>query len=123
MVGDDLNQWDISSVLQDFADMREADVGPTRKEKCLDEIFTNFSRSLTDFGSVPPLDNKPCTPGAASDHRVAFFRAKLPKVRAFEWMSYSYRRYSDNSAKLFGSWLAGYDWAPQVDLVGNIYLR
>lgn len=33
VVGGDFNQWDIGDALADFPDLKEADVGPTRKDK------------------------------------------------------------------------------------------
>ena len=57
--------------------------------------------------------------GAPSDHRVSFVKAELPKIRSFEWFSYSYRYYNEKSEKKFGSWLAGFDWAEMVSLRGS----
>ena len=47
MVAGDFNQWRIQDALQDFPDIREAQVGPTRKDHCIDRIFSNFGRSIT----------------------------------------------------------------------------
>ena len=48
----DFNQWKVEEALDDFADMPEADVGLTRKDKCLDYIFVNMSRSITGSGML-----------------------------------------------------------------------
>ena len=101
-VASDFNQWDIAGALQDFPDLKEADVGPTRQDRCLDRIFTNFDQDVDETGTVPPLENEPGTKGSKSDHRVAFLHAKLPRLRQFEWISYSYRYYNEESVKLFG---------------------
>ena len=118
-IAGDFNQWKAEDAVCDFPDVREADVGHTRKDKCLDRIFTNFGRSGTESGTVPPLDVDPGHPGAPSDHRITFVRASLPRMRSFEWISYSYRRFSEESAKDFGAWLAHFDWAPQTVLNGS----
>ena len=119
LLGGDFNQWKIEEAVEDFADMREANVGFTRKEKCIDRLFTNFDRAQRSSGTVPPLDVEPGQPGTASDHRVSYIKAVLPKVRKFEWMSYRYRYNIEDSAKQFGAWLSTYDWGAQAALVGS----
>ena len=56
VVGGDFNQWPVDEVLSNFPDLREVQVGPTRKDRCIDCLFTNFSRSITECGTVPPLE-------------------------------------------------------------------
>ena len=84
VVGGDFNQWQVEDPLSEFPDLREVNVGPTRKDRCIDRIFTNFGRSITDCGTVPPLEPEPGHQGACSDHRIAFMKAELPRLRAFE---------------------------------------
>ena len=119
LVAGDYNQWDIASALQDFPDLREADVGPTRKDRCLDRIFTNFGRAISTSGTVPPLEVEAGAQGTMSDHRVAYVTAQLPKLRQFEWLTYQYRFYNEGSVKNFGDWLTGYDWASLVQAEGS----
>ena len=94
VVGGDFNQWDVGEAMLEFPDIREVDVGPPRKDKCIDRLFTNFSRSIAESETVPPLEPKPGHTGAKSDHRVAFLKAALPKERSFEWITYQYRYYN-----------------------------
>ena len=119
VVTGDFNQWDVAGALQDYPDLREADVGPTRKDRCLDRVFTNFERAVAESGSVPPLEVEPGASGAKSDHRVAYVTATLPRLRQFEWITYQYRYYNEESVKLFGDWLAAYDWAGLVQAGGS----
>ena len=119
VVTGDFNQWEIGEALHDFPDIHEANVGPTRKDKCIDRLFTNFDQAQRDAGTVPPLGVEPGSQGLDSDHRVAYVCANLPKVRAFEWISYKYRFYSEESSKNFGAWLAGFDWAEMTTLAGS----
>ena len=77
VVGGDFNQWHVEDAIQEFPDMKESRVGPTRKDKCLDRLFTNFGRSETESGTVPPLEVEPGETGAASDHKVSYVRAEL----------------------------------------------
>ena len=82
VVAGDFNQWDIADALQDFPDLREADVETTRKNCCLDRVFSNFERAVKESGTVLPLKTEPGTQGSKSGHRVAFVRAKLPNSSA-----------------------------------------
>ena len=109
IVGGDFNQWDIGEALLEFPDLREVDVGPTRGSRSIDRIFANFGRSITDSGTVPPLEPEPGHQGTRSDHRVAFFKAELPKTRSFEWLTYQYRFFNSEAVDGFGRWLAGRD--------------
>ena len=119
VVAGDFNQWTVGDALADFADIREVDVGPTRKDRCIDKIYTNFIRAVSESGTVPPLEPEPGQNGTRSDHRVAFVRAGLPKVRSFEWLKYQYRYYSDQAVEKFGQWLATKDWGDVASAVGS----
>ena len=110
MVAGDFNQWPVQDALQDFTDLKEAPVGPTRNDRSIDRIFTNFNRSITESGTVPPLEPEPGYQGTRSDHRVAFARAALPRTRTYEWLSYQYRFFNPAAVEQFGAWLASKDW-------------
>ena len=118
-MGGDFNQWDVAEALQDFPDLKEVQVGPTRNGRCIDRIFANFGRSITDCGTVPPLEPEPGHHGTRSDHRVAFLKAELPRLRSFEWVTYQYRYFNSDAVDQFGRWLAGRDWADVVQSEGS----
>ena len=111
IVGGDFNQWRVQDALLDYPDLREVDVGPTRGDRCINWIFTNFGRSIGELGTVPPLEPEPGHQGCRSDHQVSFFKAEVKKTRSFEWITYQYRYYNDSPADAFGQWLATVDWA------------
>ena len=119
VVAGDFNQWRVDQALAEFPDMTEADVGPTRKDRCIDRIFTNFNRSVKASGTVPPLEVEPGSAGTKSDHRVAYIDASLPKIRSYTWESYSYRYKSQEAVNEFGAWIAGFDWAALDELEGS----
>ena len=102
VLGGDFNQWEIQEVVEDFPDMNESAVGPTWGTRRIDRVFNNFGRSEIEAGTVPPLEVEPGRPGVASDHRVAYIRAQLPRLRAFEWTTHQYRYYNPESVKQFG---------------------
>ena len=111
LIAGDFNQWDISGHLEDFSEISEAEVGSTRSGASIDRIFTNVGNNLKSCGTVPPLDADDSLTGTDSDHRVAYARLDLKKTQTFEWLSYSYVHYDEESEQEFGRWLAGHDWS------------
>ena len=91
VVAGDFNQWMVD--LSDLADIGEVAVGNTRKDKCIDRIFTNMTRSIKAAGILAPLETEDEDNTRKSDHRVAFCTVSLPWQEAFRWESYSYRHY------------------------------
>ena len=87
MVWGDFNQWEAMDTMSDFADMREIEVGSTSGEKEIDRFFGNVYRSVTETGTLAPLETE--EDGRRSDHRVAFFTCELPRKESFVWQSYS----------------------------------
>ena len=54
IVAGDFNQWEIGQALEDFADIKEVDIGPTRGSRSIDRIFLNMSRAVSDSGTLEP---------------------------------------------------------------------
>ena len=54
----DFNQWDIEETLLDFADMKEVQVGLTRNGRCIDRIYSNIGRTITECGMLAPLETE-----------------------------------------------------------------
>ena len=95
----DFNQWNIGEAVLDFPDIREAQVGATRGSRSIDRIFTNLTRSITESGTLAPLETNDGE--CASDHRVSFCRVGVARLKTFTWQTYTYRHYNDSSVKLF----------------------
>ena len=74
VISGNFNQWDISAALSDYHDVSETPVGPTRGDRSLDKIYTNFGDSIKKAGSLPPLETENATEERTrrSDHRIAF---------------------------------------------------
>ena len=104
LLGGDFNQWEVQEAVEEFADMKESAVGPTRNGRCIDRIFTNFGRAELENGGVEVGSQ-----GCDSDHRIVFTQARLLRLRSFEWTTHQYRYYNDESERNFRAWLAGYD--------------
>ena len=88
-IAGDFNQWKIEEPLQDFMDIREVEVGDTRGSRCIDRIFSNLGRSVTESGTLAPLETDE-DEVRKSDHRVAFCRLRVPRLQSFTWETYSY---------------------------------
>ena len=56
VVSGDFNQWKVDETLEDFPDLSETDVGPTRGNRLIDRSFSNFARSVRECGTLPPLE-------------------------------------------------------------------
>ena len=54
LVMGDYNQWNVQDYLQDFPDLSEVNVGPTREDRQIDRVFCNLV-GVEEAGTVPPL--------------------------------------------------------------------
>ena len=66
----DFNQWKMGQALVDFVDLKEVDIGHTRKDRSLDKIFLNMSRAVVESGTLEPLESE--EDELKSDHRIAY---------------------------------------------------
>ena len=117
IIAGDFNQWKVQEGLDNFADISEIKVGNTRGNKAIDRVFSNLSRSVEESGTLAPLETE--EEGRQSDHRVAYAKIVLRKNRRFEWVSYSYRRYTDHAAAKFREWIVWHDWASVLTAAGS----
>ena len=101
----------------DFPDLREVDVGPTRGDRSIDKIFTNVSRSVESAGTLEPLETDDGS--RQSDHRVAYCRAELARLRTFVWQTYSYRHFNEDSVEKFKEWVVFHDWKSVHEAKGS----
>ena len=117
----DFNQWKVNEAVDDFADVREVDVGATRGERKLDRVFTNLSRSVVEAGTLDPLATEANEEGEVrlSDHRVAYCRLELPRKSTFEWETYTYRYFNEQSKKDFKAWIVMHNWDEVLTISGS----
>ena len=118
VVAGDFNQWDAPTALQEFVDISEVSVGPTRGDQSIDRLFCNMSRAVIESGTVPPLETE-ADDAARSDHLVAYVTVDLPRRDAFEWISYTYRHFTEEAKAIFGRWIIMHDWASVVQAEGS----
>ena len=106
----DFNQWKVENYLCNFADIKEVDVGFTRKDKVIDRIFLNMTRSVVESGTLEPLETEE-EDASPSDHRIAYCRLELARVANFKWETFTYRYFNDQAKKDFKAWIVLHDWA------------
>ena len=112
----DFNQWKIDQALDDFGDMKEVDIGNTRKDKKLDRIFLNMSRAVVESGMLEPLETEE---EETSNHCIAYCRLDLPRQKTFKWESYTYRYFNEQAKKKFKEWMVLYHWEEVRTAVGS----
>ena len=117
LVGGDFNQWDLSAALEDYKDLQEVHVGATRGNKAIDRCFHNFGECIKKAGVLPPLE----TPDSAkkSDHLLVYAEAEIPRFEAYELITYSYRRYTEEAGEAFREWVVMHDWAGVLSAAGS----
>ena len=117
----DFNQWRVQDAVEDFSDLAEVRVGATRGSREIDRTFVNFSRSVVTSGTLPPLETEKDDGGTCSrsDHLVAYVTTELRKLNTFEWLTYRYRFYNDESVEKFRRWIAFADWGPVLEATGS----
>ena len=111
IVAGDFNQWPVADALQDYPELVEVPTPPTRGDRNIDKIFTNWSDDIYDSGCVPPLatDNSAETV-TYSDHNIQYLCSKIPRKVPTKWEFYSYRPFNDRGADAFVSELSNYSW-------------
>ena len=75
---------------------------------CIDRLFMNLK--VDKCGTLPPLEPDLPDQGAPSDHKIAFVTSKIPRVKDFKWLSYSYRYFNPESVERFASWITFENW-------------
>ena len=111
VVAGDFNQWDIGDALAEFQDLKEVHIGSTWGDRAINRLFCNMHRGISASGMVPPLQ----TTGedgriARSNHMVTYMKTKVRRRETFEWLTYTYRHYTDEARDAFGSRVVLHDW-------------
>ena len=59
------------------------------------------------------------TDHSKSDHLVAYLTLDLPRRESFEWVTYSYRFFTEEAREEFGQWMVTHDWSEVWEAVGS----
>ena len=103
-IAGDFNDYNVADELADYPDLQLLHTGPSRGNRTLDLIFTNFSENISESGVIDPLEND-LDGGTPSDHGVIFCSVDLPRFQAFEWVTFSYMKQTEKGNNQFKSWI------------------
>ena len=111
LIAGDFNQWDIGAALAEFGDIEELVTPPTRADRKIDKIFTNWSDCVEEGGCIPPLRTEEIQGSfSESDHNIQYCIARIPRKEPVKWESYSYRPYSTQGEAAFVEEMAAVNW-------------
>ena len=111
IIAGDFNQWPVADALKDYPELIEVSTPPTRDDKHIDKIFTNWDSEIHDSGCVPPLETEGSDlTRTYSDHNIQYLCSKIPRKAPIQWEHYSYRPFNDLAADNFTRELAGTSW-------------
>ena len=120
VVAGDFNQWNIAESLEDYPDISEVPSPPTREDRKIDLIFTNWCEDIHDSGCLPPLEtegeNRTKT---YSDHSIQYMLSRVLKKPQVKWESFSYRPYNERAAEGFIRELSLVDWSVVYNEIGS----
>ena len=120
MIAGDFNQWDVCQALEDYEDLIEVVTPPTRGDRHIDKIFTNWHDDISDAGCVPPLETELLGMSKTySDHNVQYACARLPRRERAVWETFSHRPCSDQAAAAFKQDLESVDWSEVIGASGS----
>lgn len=88
----DFNQWEIQKAVEDFPEILENAGGPTRKNRTIDRIFSNWSNDIISTTVLCPLETELSDVGTKkrSDHRVVYTKAVIDEIPAPNWQKVTY---------------------------------
>ena len=83
----DWNERSLSPIAVAFPDLDWVRSDPTRKNKTLDIVVTNYPQYITKSSTNSPLENDV---GTKSDHKVLLVESLLARPRTFTWEIHEY---------------------------------
>ena len=108
-IGGDFNQWEIGAAVEDYPDILMVDSGPTRNNRLIDKVLTNWDTEPAVV--LPPLEaiNDDGTT-TFSDHKVQFVKSFLQCREPVVWKKITFRPFSQKAADAFRSELEREEW-------------
>ena len=106
----DFNQLDLTTLLAN-TNFKQAVKTPTRENRILDKIVTNFSV----FYDQPLV----CCPLGSSDHNTVVWSRLAPPRYQNAIIKRITRPLRDSDKRLFGSWITSYEWSLVTDIISS----
>ena len=120
IIAGDFNQWEVGEALAEFSDMTEVLTPPTRGDRHIDKIFTNWAEDISDSGCLPPLSTIVAEGlGTNSDHNVQYLTARLPRKEPVKWEVFTHRPFSDKGCEMFKEEIRSMDWSEVLNERGS----
>ena len=111
LIAGDFNQWDVGDALLDYPDLLEVPSPPTRGDRKIDKIFTNWHDDIHQSGCLPPLEtDAPLEIRTTSDHKIQYLCSRIEKREPIRWENYTYRPFHERGAIGFENDLRNTDW-------------
>ena len=107
MIGGDWNNRSLGPIFDLFPDIKQIITPPTRKDRTLDVICTNFISHVKKAMVCSPLEGKL---GQKSDHKIVLFESKLPRPAAFSWETHEYLRITESGKQKFIADMNSTNW-------------
>ena len=95
MIAGDFNGHDLTSILDDFNDLKIRHTAPTRGTATLDLALTNFDQNIISSDVLPPLTAD--ITDVDSDHGFISYKATFKHHHNFKWIRYSARVMTDSN--------------------------
>ena len=111
----DFNHWPVEEAVEDHTDFTEVPHGNTRGHRAIDRSFVNFSSSVIEASTLPPLETEV---GQPSDHRIAYAVAKFEYPKP-DTITYTYRHYTEQGAAKFAEMIVFQSWVTVFAAVGS----
>ena len=120
-IGGDFNQWEIAAALADYPDLEEVPTPPTRNDRRIDKIFTNWGESIFNQGCLPPLEAERADGAVTSksDHSIQYAYARINRKEKVIYEKFTYRPFNEKAAELFVSDIKTTDWAAVLQTDGS----
>ena len=103
----DANRKKIETAYEDYDDIRNVTVCPSRGDALLLQGATNQHEHLKEHFTVSALTDEA---GTESDHRALVFSFDIPRRDSFTKRVISFRSYTDKNLKKFGTLLEAQNW-------------
>ena len=107
----DFNQWDVQEALLDYPEVQEVLTPPTREDRRIDKIFTNFHDDISEAGCVPPLDAELLDGRRTeSDHNIQYCCSEISIKEPIKWEVFTHRPYTESGADALVEDLSRENW-------------
>ena len=106
VLGGDWNNRQLELAIEMYPDIKILLTPPTRKNRILDKVASNFG----DFCKTAvcyPLEGEK---GQVSDHKIVLVEAMLPRPKAFSWEVHEYLQVTQSGSKKFIELMGSEEW-------------